>query len=131
MSTQDEELQNQIESGQVAERSTDAEAYRQVFSVLRQEVPFSVSASFADQVVERVMREAEHKEASRDRLWFMLGSALFLIGFVVSLVLVDFKPTVGVFTFFAGYPGLLIFGALFIGLLHFLDKKFIRTSTPQ
>lgn len=131
MNKHEEELQNRIESGEFAERSADSEAYRQVFSVLRQEVPFTLSASFADQVVERVMREAEHKEASRDRLWFMLGSLLFLIGFVVSLVLVDFNPTVGVFTFFAGYPGLVIFGALFIGLLHLLDKKFIRTTTPQ
>lgn len=125
----DEELQVKIEHGDMHDQSLDAEAYRQVFSVLRQESNFALPSSFADRLVERLMREAEQKEASRDQIWFFLGGILFLVAFVVSLVVVEFKPGVGVFTFFAGYPGLVLFGAVFILLLHILDRKFIRSAS--
>jgi hypothetical protein len=123
----DEELQLRIERGEFHDQSIDAEAYRQVFSVLKQETNFALPTSFADRMVDRLLREAERKEASRDQLWFILGGVLFLIAFVVSLAVVEFKPGVGVFTFFAGYPGLVLFGGGFILLLHILDRKFIRS----
>lgn len=131
MTRNDNDLQDEIERGVTEDHSADAAAYRQVFSALRQEVPFVLSSSFADHVIERVVRESQEREAARDRLWFILGCILFLVGLVVSLLLVDFKPGVGVFTFLKGYPGLVLFAAVFIGLLHFLDRKFIRSATPR
>lgn len=131
MNQYEEDLQNNIESGAPADRSADAEAYRQVFSAVSREIPFALSASFTDNLVERIMLESQEREAARDRVWLILGCVLFLCGFVASLLLVDFKPGVGVFTFLKGYPGLVLFATLFIGLLHFLDRKFIRAATQQ
>ena len=128
MNQREEELQHKIEQGQVVEPSADAKAYRDVFAALRKEVDFSLPASFADQLVVRVQQEALRKDALRDRMWFIFGAVLFLAALVVSIVLVQFKPGVGVFTFFAGYPGLVLFGAVFILALHVIDRKMIRND---
>jgi hypothetical protein len=128
MKHHEEELQRQIELGHAVEPSADAEAYRHVFKALRQEVNFSLPSSFADQLVARVQQEALRRDALRDRLWMAAGAVLLLAALVVSMVLVEFKPGVGVFTFFAGYRGLVIFGVTFILALHFIDRKMIRSG---
>jgi hypothetical protein len=130
----EEELQKKVENREPVPASADAEAYRHVFAAVEKEMNFALPAGFADKVVQKIMAEAQRKEAARDRLWFILAGILFLGGFVASLVFVefnptvDFKPSVGVFTFLSGYPGLILFGVVFIALLHFVDKKFIRST---
>lgn len=130
MNSHEEHLQQQIERG-VAVTGPEAEAYRSVFSALQREPSFTLPSNFADQVVQRVLAEAARKEALRDRWWFIAGGVVLAAALIVSLVLVNFKlafkPGVGVFTFFAGYPGLVLFGLGFVLLLHFIDRKFIRT----
>jgi len=121
----DEELQRKMEAGDHLDASADAEAYRKVFSSLQREPEFMLSSSFEDLLIQRIA--AQHaKESYRDGWWFIGGLFLFLIGFIVALVLIDFKPTMGVYTFIAGYPGLIIFGMIFILVLNYIDKKFIR-----
>jgi hypothetical protein len=41
----------------------------------------------------------------------------------------NFKLNFGVLRFISGYPGLFVFGALFILALQWIDKKLIRPST--
>jgi hypothetical protein len=121
----DKELQTRIEEGDHLDTSADAEAYRKVFSSLQREMDFSLSSSFEDLVIQRIA--AQHaKESYRDGWWFIGGIVLFLMGFVVALVLIDFRPSVGVYTFVTGYPGLIAFGITFILILNYIDKKFIR-----
>lgn len=127
----EEELQNRIQLGDATDHSPDAEAYRQVFAALRQETNFVLPVSFADRMVERLLREAERRENSRDRWWLIIGSTLLLLGFVFAFVYLEFKPSVGIFTFLAGYPGLIAFGSVFILVLHILDRKFIRTTSES
>lgn len=121
----EEELQKQIERGTGEPSSADAESYRRVFSSLRRETDFHLSPGFADKVMKKV-EYLRSKEASRERWWFFGGIFIFLIGLVVALTQIEFKPGVGVYTFVAGYKGLLLFGVAFILLLNYLDKKFIR-----
>jgi len=121
----DEELQYKIEQGDAQDTSADAEAYRKVFSSLQHEPEFSLHASFEDLVIQRIA--AKHiKESSRDGWWFAGGILLFIIGLVVAIILIDFRPDVGVYSFLKGYPGLIIFALLFILALNYIDRKFIR-----
>ena len=121
----DEELQHKIEAGDQIDASADAQAYRSVFNSLHKEIEFSLPSSFENLVIQRIA--ARHaKESYRDGWWFVGGIILFVIGFVVALVLIDFNPTVGVYTFITGYPGLIAFGAVFVLILNYIDKKYIR-----
>lgn len=124
----DEELQQKIEQGDALDRSADAEAYRKVFSSLQRDPEFFLHSSFEDLLIQRIA--AKHaRESSRDGWWFMGGLLLFLIGLIVAVILIDFKPGIGVYSFIKGYRGLILFALLFILALNFVDKKFIRSTT--
>ncbi len=121
----DEELQKQIEQGDKTNTSADAESYRKVFSSLQREPDFFLHSNFEDLVIQRIA--AQHaRESSREGWWFFGGIFLLIVGAIVAIVLVGFKPTLGVYSFLKGYPGLIIFGIVFILVLNYIDKKFIR-----
>jgi len=123
MKLTDEELQNQIEKGQMVD-GAEASAYQRVFSALKKEPAFVLPANFSDDVIKRI--EIVRPQASKDNLWFGLGIFGFFLAAVISIVLTGFNPSVGAFKFLSGYPGLFVFGIMFILMLHFFDKKFIR-----
>ena len=58
-------------------------------------------------------------------MWLGLGIVSFAIAMVVAIAMTDFKLNFGVLKFISSYPGLIIFGALFILALQWLDKKLI------
>lgn len=117
----EEELQNQIENGLVNE-SDDARAYQRVFDALKKEPAFHVSLPFAD----RILTLIEKKEEKRDYWWMAAGIFLIIVTLIVTLVLTKIHWSVGVFTFVSGYPGLVVFGVVFILLLQWVDKKVIK-----
>jgi len=123
MKLTDEELQNRIEKDLAAD-DTDASIYQRVFSALKKEPAFVLPANFSDDVIKRI--EIVRPQASKDNLWFGLGIFGFFLAAVISIVLTGFNPSVGAFKFLSGYPGLFVFGIMFILMLHFFDKKFIR-----
>ena len=102
----------------------DENTYRQVFNALSREPAFAVSPHFADRVIQRINSQHE-KSNSRDLLYLIMGSVLMLVTAVVGAWLAGFKPDFGVFKFLSGYAGLVIFGSIFILLIHWLDKKVI------
>lgn len=116
----DEELQKQVEAGQITGHEDD-EAYRYVFTALKQEPAFHVSISFAD----RILAKLERKEEQRDFRWLAVGIFLSVIALVVTLVVTK-AWTIGVFSFVSGYQGLIVFGIAFILLLHWVDRKLLR-----
>jgi hypothetical protein len=128
MDMKDEELQQEIEKGKAANRSADAEAYRKVFSSLQREPDFFLHSDFEDLIIQRIAAQ-QAKESSREGWWFLGGIALFVIGLIVTIALTDFKPTLGVYSFLKGYPGLVIFAFLFILTLNHIDRKFIRPAS--
>lgn len=121
----DEELQERIERGDRVV-SPDAAAYQAVFNALRREPGFILPPSFADDVMARLHKPA----ASRDFIWLFLGLTCFLIALAVAIALTEFRPRMGVFTFLSGYAGLIGFAIVFITLLHWIDRRFIRKFTP-
>jgi hypothetical protein len=87
---------------------------------------FELPHDFADRVVMKIQREAVPKESKRDQ-WWLIGGILSIIGALVfAFINVEFKPSVGVFTFFKGYWGLAIFGILFVIALHIIDKRLLK-----
>jgi hypothetical protein len=128
MKLTDEELQNRVEKGQAAD-STDALAYQRVFSALKKEPAFVLTAGFPDDVIKRI--ELAKPEASNDNFWLGLGIFGFVAAALITIVLTGFKPSSGAFKFLTGYSGLFVFGIIFILLLHYFDKKFIRPMIPN
>lgn len=123
----DEELQERIEQGDHS-NSKDAKAYRLVFAALRREPDFRLRTNFAD----RVARRALHVEAqsSHEIIWLLLGLFSFVVALGIATYLTGFKPSLGAFEFVSSYPGLFVFGVLFVGLLQWVDKRIIRKTTP-
>ena len=126
MNHTDEDLQKQFNRGSFSGDGIDAQAYQKIFDALKQEPGYSLPLDFADRVVSLVEAKEKAKEISPDNLWFGFGLLSFLIALVVAFALTDFKLSVGIFRFFAGYPGLVAFGITFILLLQWLDKKIFR-----
>ena len=128
MNNKDEELQKQFDEGNFLGDGVDAQAYQKVFDALKQEPEYMLPVYFADRVVTLIESKEKAKEVSRDNFWLGLGLFSFVIALIVALALTDFKLSFGAFQFFAGYPGLIIFGIGFILLLNWLDKKIIQKA---
>ena len=121
MSLSDEELQSNIEKGNRVDDTVDSRAYQKVFDALKKE-PYQLPSHFADGVIKRM--EAQD-DLSKDYLWFGLGLFVFIAAAVVAALLANFKLNLGALKFFGGYPGLFLFGSIFIALVHYIDKQFL------
>src|SRR5579872_6741780 len=126
MNRKDEDLQKKFDDGNRPEDGIDAQAFQKVFDALKHEPEFTLPVYFADRLVTLIEAKEDSKEITRDNLWLGLGLLSFVIALIVASVLTGFKLSVGAFQFFAGYPGLIIFGIVFIALLNWVDKKIIR-----
>ena len=128
MSTYEEEIQKNLEEGKKpVGDELDIKAYQHVYTALKSDPEFSLPATFADQVIAVVVRK-QRKNSFEEYFWFGIGIFLLLIAFVTSILLTDFKISAGIFGGLSSYKGLLIFGACFIGLLHWLDKRLMRSK---
>lgn len=123
MKLTDEELQNQVEKGQATD-GADTSAYQRIFSALRKEPAFVLPSSFSDDIIKRI--EIAKPQASKDNLWLGVGFFGFVLAAIITIVLTGFNPSAGAFKFLSGNSGLFAFGIMFILLLHYFDKKFIR-----
>ena len=126
MNYTDEDLQKKFDDGNYPGEGIDAQAYQKVFDALKKEPEFTLPVYFADRLVNLIESKEKSREISRDNFWLGLGLFSFVIAFIVAFTFIELKLTVGVFQFFASYPGLILFGIAFIGLLNWLDKKIIR-----
>ncbi|MEJ0030142.1 MAG: hypothetical protein WDO15_07110 [Bacteroidota bacterium] len=99
-----------------------------VSEALKKGSTFELPQDFADRVVVKIQQAALQREATRDR-WLLVAGIASMIGalvFVFVFFKVEFKPTVGVFTFFKGYWGLVVFGTIFATALHLVDKHLLK-----
>ena len=129
MKSFEEELQHQKEASASPLDDMDVHAYRKVFDALAQEPDYTLPMNFADRMVRLVEAKEQAKEISRDNFWMGLGLFIFLAGLVFAIAVTDFKFSAGAFRFLAGFPGLVIFGIVFILALQWLDKKVVRRNT--
>jgi len=121
MKHKEEDLQNQFERGDFSGEGIDAQAYQKVFDALKKE-PYHLPSHFADRVMLRIDAQ---ESLSKDYFWFGLGLFTLIAGACVAALLANFKLDFGTFKFISGYPGLFLFGVMFIALIHYVDKRFL------
>ena len=129
----EEELQQRLETGEKI-TGKDALAYRKVFDALEREPDFRLPMNFADSVMDQIASKPESKKE-----YFLIGGGVlfFVIAAMVAYLMTDFSLSADVFKvqtdlrafqFVRNYLGLFLFGAAFIVLLQWLDKRFVRPS---
>jgi hypothetical protein len=122
----DEELQGKVESGaNLNESDPDVRAFRGVFKALRQQSETLLPQDFADRVVAKVAANRRTQDA-RDHFWFGAGIFVLLIAFIGTALYTGYKIDLGFLKEWSGYVGPFIFGASFILLLHWLDKRLVQ-----
>ena len=124
MKTADEILQEQIEAGHI-EHGSDGKAYQIVFSALNSETSDALPPSFINSVVDRIVHANAQKAMRRDYIWLAIGLLGFIIAAIISVVITGFNFNVGAFKFVANYGGLIIFGAVIILLLLWIEKRIL------
>lgn len=124
----DRELQEKIENGFEESSDANARAYQLVFNTLKKEPSFRLSPSFSNNVLLKIDQVRERRAARRDYLWLGIGLFSFLVATVIVIVLTGFNFDIGAFTFLRSYGGLLIFGALVVGLIHLIEKELLNTK---
>lgn len=126
MNIQDEELQKQVERGDIAHADGDVVAYQKVFEILEEEPDFVLPTRFSDQVITRFVQLKERKETKRAYLWLAIGLTTFLAATIFAVVETGFTMTPGIFKFVSNYSGLLIFAVAFILMLQWVDKRLVH-----
>lgn len=130
MNRHEEDLQRNFDAGiEPVGDEVDIQAYREVFSRLKKVHKVELSPDFADTIVARVI-ERKEKEASRDILWFGAGAFLLAAACAIVVVMSGFKLQFGFLKNISSYAGLFVFGAFFIILLLFLEKRIIPRRDP-
>lgn len=114
MKSQDEIIQELVEQGNHDGKDAESMAYQIVFNALRKEPTFSLSARFADSVVQQFGQLKEVKATRRDFIWLGTGLFVFLVATIITIELTNFKFGYGAFSFLGDYRGLLLFGAILI-----------------
>ena len=132
----EEELQHKLEAGEHI-TGKDAAAYRKVFDALEREPDFRLPMNFADAVMSRI----ESIQESRKEYFLIGGGVLFfVIATIVAYLMTDFRLSsdtfklqtdLNAFQFVKNYVGLFIFGAAFIILLQWLDKRFVKPTAKR
>lgn len=100
---------------------------KQIEKALTREPDFQLPNGFADRLV-FMIEEAQKKERKLEILLMGLGGFLFLIALIVVFALTDFKFNLTGLSFLSNHIGLIVFGILFIALLHLVDKKVIHKT---
>jgi hypothetical protein len=120
----EDELQHSVERGTV-NNDIDAKAYEVVFDALKKEPDYTLSSKFADRVVE-IAAKRRSDSASTEFIWLGVGVFLLLIAMIVVMTKITMPSDFGFLSGMSSYGGLFVFGILFIGLLHFIDRRFIQ-----
>jgi hypothetical protein len=96
-------------------------------SVLSREPDFKLPTAFADRVANSI-EVSRQKERRLEVILISVGAFSFLAALVVTIVLTDFKISFAAFPFIASNIGLIVFGAAFVLLLNYLDKKLVKNA---
>ncbi len=129
----DEELQRKIESGHtVDDNDVDAASYKLVFKALSKQNEIRLSQHFSETIIAKI--QAKQKRAAfRDFLWLMFGVLFLIVGFITATIVAGLTFELGFLREISGYSGVFLFGAGFIFLLNWLEKRFVskhESSSP-
>jgi hypothetical protein len=120
----EEELQHRVERGGVG-KDIDSKAYEVVFDALKKEPNYTLSSKFADRVVE-IAAKNRSGSVSTEFIWLGVGVFLLIIAMIVALTKITMPSDFGFLSAMSSYGGLFVFGIFFIGLLQFIDRRFIQ-----
>ncbi|HEY9008366.1 hypothetical protein [Ohtaekwangia sp.] len=126
MSEDDKKLQEKIEAGFVSSEPDD-KVYQQVFNALQKKPEYSLPKNFALSVVKKIELQ-QSRSLKREHFWLVAGIVVLFIVMIVTSAFAGFVPTAGFLSAIANYKGVFLFGGLFILLLNWIDRKFIRTK---
>lgn len=118
----EEKIQEDIERGVQAD-TVDHKAYEIVFQTLEKEQPTPLPADFATRVMRQILAREQSKSSSRDMWWLILGALSITLAAIVAIALSGFKPSLGFLSALSEFRGLIIFGAAFIALLQFIERR--------
>jgi hypothetical protein len=106
----------------------EQEIDKKIESVLMREPDFQLPSTFADRMVSMITAK---QQTSRkwEIFWIAFTGFLFVVAVGVSVYLTGFKPSFSAFPFLNNYAGLIVFGALFIGFLNWVEKKFLQIKS--
>ena len=120
----EEEFQKRAEAGMAGD-DMDSKAYDLVFSALKAEPDMKLPTSFADRVAQMVVKN-KAESASLEFIWLVAGIVSLLIALIITASMIDVSMDFGFLSAMKSYRGLLVFAAIFIGLLHWVDKRFVH-----
>jgi hypothetical protein len=130
MNPREEELQRDIENGQMPAEGLDAKAYQHVFRALRKDPAYELPSDFAHHVLSLVAKHRQ-SDASKDYFWFFAGIFFLAIAFLATVLFTGFRFNFGFLNAMSQYSGLALFGIVFIGFLNWLDKRLVRERHIQ
>jgi hypothetical protein len=106
----------------------EQELDKKIESVLMREPDFQLPTSFASRLVQMI--DAKQKAGRQwEIFWIAFTGFLFVVAVGISVYLTGFKPSFSAFPFLNNYAGLIVFGALFIGLLNWVERRFLRNPS--
>ena len=121
----EEELQRKAEAGAAFNTgNADERAYQQVFKSLKKEPDFVLPSTFADSVLRKV--RTERSSLAGEYVWLSLGVIIMLLGLILAFAYAGLKIDLSLFRAAAGMKGIFAFGIVFIGFLHWVDKRLLK-----
>lgn len=129
MSNQENELQEKLESGQSMPDTLDARLYQQLFKSLAERPEFTLSDHFASDIVARVQHQQSGAN-TREHFWLVFGvvSLVICLMIVVSLNMSTLTINTGFLSAVKDYKGVFVFGIAVVYILHWVDKRFVRSK---
>ncbi len=131
MKKSDIELQELAQKGKLEIIGLDSKVYVQVFRALSQKPSFKLSVHFADRLISRIIEAQTRRSARRDFLYLTGGLFSLVLAAIIVILITGFRPGSGAFAFIHRYNGLIIFGAVFIIFLQWVDKKILHGKSQH
>ena len=125
MKNWEEELQQNIESGQPVDNGPDAQSYRAVFDALKKQPEYTLPSGFARRVLQKIEIREKQRLSVREVRAVVLAGVFMILSLAVTIYMTGLKPALGVLNGVQPYWGFIVFALSFIGLLHWLDRRFI------
>lgn len=121
----EEEMQQNVESGQPVDNGPDEQAYRAVFNALQKEPGYILPPAFARRVMQKIEVRQKQRLTFREVRAVVVAVFLMVTVLALTIYLTGIEPALGVLAKVKPYWGFIGFALSFIGLLHWLDRRFI------
>jgi len=120
------ELQQLVEAGETPV-TTDANLYKQVFDGLKQSPQYTLPASFASSVIQRI--QLRQRQSLRWEYFYLtLGIVVMVAACGIVFALSGLTVNLGFLRGLNDYKWVMVFAALFVILLQWVDRKVLHAG---